>query len=55
MEDELGTVAVFIGYFQGADSYRAAVLEVLAQCGKPDGNYWNDPQRGAVYSLWQYE
>ena len=55
MEDELGTVAVFIGYFHDADSHRAGVLEVLAHGGKPDGNCWNDPQRGTVYSLWQYE
>ena len=55
MEDELGTVAVFIGYFHEPGSHQAAVLEVLALGGKPDGNCWADPQRGTVYSLWQYE
>ena len=53
MEDELGTVAAFVGYFPSEAAFRAAVLTVESHGGQSDGNYWPDP-RGVVYSLWEY-
>lgn len=53
MEDELATVAVFVGYFHDWWSFWEAVAEIDAHGGMPDGNYWREA-RGTVFSLWDY-